>query len=278
MKRSLSPSAFDRLREAFRPPQSFGTVAGSSASSPPSASLRASPDDPDPGSAASGWSEDATWSGGGGRRLRIDPGQPGVRVLALAGLLAALLAGAYLWSSRPEPRPAPQAVVRPAAQPAIAPSTGGSTPTPSPSPLVVDVAGKVHHPGVVSLPPGARVIDAIKEAGGVRPGTKTGTLNLARHVVDGEQILVGVNATPAPTGPPTDTSGASGPAAPGTPMDLNSATATQLDQLPGVGPVLAQRIVDYRTQHGGFRSVDELRQVSGIGDAKYADIKSLVRV
>jgi competence protein ComEA len=61
-------------------------------------------------------------------------------------------------------------------------------------------------------------------------------------------------------------------------MDLNSATATQLDQLPGVGPVLAQRIVDYRTQHGGFRSVDELRQVSGIGDAKYADIKSLVRI
>ena len=275
MKHPLSPSAFERLREAFRPPQSFGTVAGSSASSPPSASLRASPDDPGLGPAESGWSEDATWSG---RRFRIDPGLPGVRVLALAGLLAALLAGAYLWWSRPEPRPAPQAIVRPAAQPAIAPPMGGSTPTPSPSPLVVDVAGKVRHPGVVSLPSGARVIDAIKEAGGVRPGTKTGTLNLARHVVDGEQILVGVNATPAPTSPPTGTSGASGPGAPGSPMDLNSATATQLDQLPGVGPVLAQRIVDYRTQHGGFRSVDELRQVSGIGDAKYADIKSLVRI
>ncbi|WP_246121310.1 ComEA family DNA-binding protein [Actinoallomurus bryophytorum] len=142
----------------------------------------------------------------------------------------------------------------------------------------MDVAGKVRHPGVVSLPSGARVIDAIKEAGGVRPGAKTDTLNLARHVVDGEQILVGVNATPAPTGPPTDASGASGPVAPGSPIDLNSATATQLDQLPGVGPVLAQRIVTYRTEHGGFRSVDELRQVSGIGDAKYADIKSLVRI
>jgi competence protein ComEA len=276
MKRPSSPSAFDRLREAFRPPQSFGIVAGSSASSPPSASLRASPDDPDLGPAESGWSEDTTWSGG--RRLRIDPGLPGVRVLALVGLLAALLAGAYLWWSRPEPRPAPQPIVRPAAQPAIAPSMGAGTPTPSPSPLVVDVAGKVRHPGVVSLPPGARVIDAIKEAGGVRPGTKTGTLNLARHVVDGEQILVGVNATPAPMGPPAGTSGAPGAAASGPPMDLNAATATQLDQLPGVGPVLAQRIVDYRTQHGGFRSVDELRQVSGIGDAKYADIKSLVRI
>jgi competence protein ComEA len=142
----------------------------------------------------------------------------------------------------------------------------------------VDVAGKVRHPGVVSLPPGARVIDAIKEAGGVRPGTKTGTLNLARHVVDGEQILVGVNATPAPMSPPTEIPGAPGATPPASPMDLNAATATQLDQLPGVGPVLAQRIVDYRTQHGGFRAVDELRQVSGIGDAKYADIKSLVRI
>jgi competence protein ComEA len=199
-------------------------------------------------------------------------------VLALAGLLAALLAGAYLWWSRPEPQPAPQPIVRSAARPAIAPQTGGSTPSPSQSPVVVDVAGKVRHPGVVSLPPGARVIDAIKEAGGVRPGTKTGTLNLARHVVDGEQILVGVNATPAPLSPPPGIPGASGPTAPGSPMDLNSASAAQLDQLPGVGPVLAQRIVDYRTQHGGFRSVDELRQVSGIGDAKYADIKSLVRI
>jgi competence protein ComEA len=252
--------------------------------------LRASPDAPDPGPAANGWSGepdapwtgdvDGGWAGDGGRagRLRIDPGLPGVRVLAAAGLLAALLAGAYLWWSRPEPRPAPAPIVRPAAQSAIAPSAGGGTPSPSQSPLVVDVAGKVRHPGVVSLPPGARVIDAIKEAGGVRPGTKTGTLNLARRVVDGEQILVGVNATPAPALPPAGTPGSPGTAVPGTPLDLNSATATQLDQLPGVGPVLAQRIVDYRTEHGGFRSVDELRQVSGIGDAKYADIKSLVRI
>jgi competence protein ComEA len=294
MKRPLSPSALDRLREAFRPPQSFGAAAGSSPSGPPAASLRASPDVPDPGS-ADGWSEeaDAPWAGdrgagdveggragNGGRigRLRIDPGLPGVRVLALTGLLAALLAGAYLWWSRPEPRPAPQPIVRPAAQPAIATPASGSTPSPSQSTLVVDVAGKVRHPGVVSLPSGARVIDAIKEAGGVRPGAKTGTLNLARRVVDGEQILVGVNATPAPALPPAGTSGPPGTAVSGTPLDLNSATAAQLDQLPGVGPVLAQRIVDYRTQHGGFRSVDELRQVSGIGDAKYADVKALVRV
>jgi competence protein ComEA len=144
--------------------------------------------------------------------------------------------------------------------------------------LVVDVGGKVRHPGVVSLPAGARVIDAIKAAGGVRPGAKTGTLNLARKVVDGEQILVDVNATPAPAVPPTAPAGPPGAPAPGAPIDLNTATATQLDQLPGVGPVLAQRIVDYRTQHGGFHSTDELRQVSGIGDAKFADLKNLVRV
>jgi competence protein ComEA len=144
--------------------------------------------------------------------------------------------------------------------------------------LMVDVAGKVRRPGVVSLPAGARVIDAIKEAGGIRPGAKTGTLNLARKVVDGEQILVGVNATPAPAVPPTVPSGLPGAPIPGAPIDLNVATATQLDQLPGVGPVLAQRIVDYRTQHGSFHSTDELRQVSGIGDAKFADLKNLVRV
>jgi competence protein ComEA len=141
---------------------------------------------------------------------------------------------------------------------------------------VVDVAGKVHHPGVVTLPAGARVIDAINAAGGVRSGAKTGTLNLARRVVDGEQILVGVATSPSAVVPPSDTPGSS--AAPGAPVDLNTATAAQLDQLPGVGPVLAQRIVDYRTQHSGFRSVDELRQVSGIGEAKFADIKNRVRV
>jgi competence protein ComEA len=147
-----------------------------------------------------------------------------------------------------------------------------ATPATSSSPVLVDVAGKVRHPGVVSLPAGARVIDAIKAAGGVRPGAGTGTLNLARRVADGEQILVGVDATPAAALP----SGAATPA--GAPIDLNTAGAAQLDQLPGVGPVLAQRIVDYRTQHGGFRSVDELRQVSGIGAAKFGDLKGLVTV
>jgi competence protein ComEA len=273
MKHPMAPSALDRLREAFRPPPSFGTAA-----EPPPRARPDALDQADPRPAEDPWNEgaaDGVWAADArrGRRLRVDPDVPGLRVLTLVGLLAAVLAGVYLWSSRPAAQPAPRAIVRPAAAPA--PATP-STSTPSPTTTVtVDVAGKVRHPGVVTLTTGARVIDAIKAAGGLRPGAKTENLNLARRVTDGEQILVGITATPAPPANPPESPGASPQ---GTPIDLNTATATELDQLPGVGPVLAQRIVDYRTQHGGFHSVDELRQVSGIGDAKFTDLKDLVRV
>jgi competence protein ComEA len=300
MKRSAPPLAFDRLRAAFRPPESFGSVPGPLPPDPPEASFRAAPDDGDRIAADrsdSGWAESdlpeagrperhrvgGCWTAGGSAEHgRFDPGLPGVRVLALVGVLAALVAGAFLWWSRPAPRPAPQPVIRPAAHSAAlaagpAGPAGVGTPSPSQAALVVDVAGKVRRPGVVTLPGGARVIDAIKEAGGLRPGARTGTLNLARHVVDGEQILVGVTASPAAAQPGV-APGAPGAPAPGAPLDLNAATVAQLDQLPGVGPVLAQRVIDYRTQHGAFRSVDELRQVSGIGPAKFADLKGLVRV
>jgi competence protein ComEA len=257
----MAPPALSRLREAFRPPQSFGGL-------PPLEGLPAVGGGPP----STEGPPDTAWAEPRPGRLRLDPGLPGVRVLALVGVLAALVAGVWLWWSRPRPQRPPAPVLSPAARPAAIPETSA---TPTALSLVVDVVGKVRHPGVVTLPAGARVIDALKEAGGLRPGAKTGTLNLARRVVDGEQILVGVSATPDPATAPS--------AAPGTtptiaPLDLNTATATQLDQLPGVGPVLAQRIVDYRTQHGGFRSVDELRQVSGIGEAKFADMKNLVHI
>ena len=143
--------------------------------------------------------------------------------------------------------------------------------------LVVDVVGKVRRPGLYRVPPGSRVDDAVAAAGGVLPGVDPATVNLARKLTDGEQLVIGLPigaATPAT--PVASASG--GPGAAAQPVDLNSATMGQLDGLPGVGPVLAQRIVDWRTQHGRFDSVDQLRKVSGIGDAKYQTLKSLVTV
>lgn len=156
--------------------------------------------------------------------------------------------------------------------------------------IVVDVSGKVRRPGVQRLPAGSRVADALRAAGGVRPGTETGGLNRARFLMDGEQVVVGGPAaaagaggagagTGAGTGGVGGTGGAGGVggAAATGPIGLNTATPEQLDQLPGVGPVLAQHIIDYRAEHGGFRSVEELREVNGIGDRRFADLQDLVR-
>jgi competence protein ComEA len=150
--------------------------------------------------------------------------------------------------------------------------------------IVVDVSGKVRKPGIHRLPAGSRVVDALGAAGGVRPGTNTDGLNRARFLVDGEQVVVG---GPAPAGVAgagpgagTGTTGAAGAgmgAGPSVPVSLNTATVDQLDSLPGVGPVLAQHIIDYRAQHGGFRSTDELREVNGIGERRFADLRNLVR-
>ncbi|MFH8937282.1 helix-hairpin-helix domain-containing protein [Streptomyces griseosporeus] len=148
--------------------------------------------------------------------------------------------------------------------------------------IVVDVSGKVRHPGIHRLPAGSRVADALEAAGGVKPGTDVTSLNRARFLVDGEQVVVGVPAVGGGAG--ASAGGAmAGPASggaaagPSVPVSLNTATVEQLDTLPGVGPVLAQHIVDYRTEHGGFRSVDELREVNGIGDRRFADLRNLVR-
>jgi competence protein ComEA len=209
---------------------------------------------------------------------RLDPGLPGARGVALAGLLAALVAGGYLWFSRPAAEPVPEVTVRPPAGAAAAPAwpSVGTPPTGAPgAELTVHVAGKVRRPGVVTLPAGSRVTDAIEKAGGAKPGADTSTVNLARKVIDGEQILVGVpgGAAPAP-----GVSGGPVAGAPAGPIDLNAATVDQLQQLPGVGPVLAQRIIDFRTQHGGFQSVDQLREVTGIGERRFAEISRQVRV
>jgi competence protein ComEA len=186
-----------------------------------------------------------------------------VRTLAVVAALAAVVIGVVAWQLRPVTDPVPA--------PATADAAGSAAPAASATQLVVSVAGRVRHPGLVRLPVGARVADAIDAAGGLLPGTDIGLLNLARKVVDGEQILVGVTPSPAPPG-------AGGSPAPDNPINLNTATEPELEELPGIGPALAQRILDYRTEHGGFRSVDELKQVSGIGDVRFGDLKDLVTV
>lgn len=175
-------------------------------------------------------------------------------------VLAVGYAAQHFWLSRPRPVPIPPSVAASATIPTAPhkstdPPDQAAPPGPSGvSEVVVDVAGKVEHPGLRTLPSGSRVADALRLAGGPLPDTDTDGLNLARVLTDGEQIAVGTAA-----GPPV-------PGGAKTPLSLNHATAEQLDTLPGVGPTLAQRITLYRQAHGGFRSLDQLRQVSGIGE------------
>ncbi|WP_217549569.1 ComEA family DNA-binding protein [Streptomyces sp. GbtcB6] len=222
----------------------------------------------------------------------------GAVALGVVLVVAAALAVQHFWAGRTESVSAPE-VVRAEAPyekgeeqaPAAGAAAAGAGTAAAPGALggsggsgaagrtageiVVDVTGKVRDPGVHTLPAGSRVTDALRAAGGVRPGTDTDGLNRARFLTDGEQIVVGGPAPPAAPGQAVG--GAAAGAGPSAPVSLNTATVEQLDALPGVGPVLAQHIVDFRTQHGGFRSVDELRQVRGIGDRRYSDLRDLVR-
>ncbi|MBA3266156.1 MAG: ComEA family DNA-binding protein [Nocardioidaceae bacterium] len=142
--------------------------------------------------------------------------------------------------------------------------------------VIVDVAGKVRRPGIVELPAGARVADALDSAGGVRPGVDIAALNLARLLVDGEQIVVGLEVPILEPSPESLGTIAGTP----TPLrvDLNSATAEQLETLPGIGPVTAAAILAWRAENGAFTAVDELLEVSGIGDATLAEVEAYVYV
>lgn len=156
------------------------------------------------------------------------------------------------------------------------PVLGGSTSSTMGESVVVDVAGKVRRPGIVELPVGSRTVDALESAGGVRPGVDTASLNLARVLVDGEQIVVGLEVPPMnPAGGATGTPSSSELLAM---VDLNAATAAQLETLPGIGPVTAAAILAWRSENGAFTTVDELLEVSGIGDATLAEIEAHVYV
>lgn len=159
-----------------------------------------------------------------------------------------------------------------------APAPSGGPSASASSEVVVDVAGKVRRPGIVTLPAGSRVHQAIRAAGGTRGKVDLTGLNLARVLTDGEQVLVGVT----PPGAGSAGTGAQGGkgtgGGAGAAVNLNSATLEELDALPGVGPVTAQSIIDWRTENGRFRSVDDLLEVSGIGDKTLADLRDLVTV
>jgi competence protein ComEA len=188
------------------------------------------------------------------------------RQLVLCGLavLAVLVLGGW-YVSRGGPSSAPAAPAAP-----IAVHDGGGTG----GALIVHVAGAVRAPGVYRMRTGARVDDAVRRAGGALPRADLTQVNLAAKVEDGRQIVVprrvAVGSAPAEAG--------TSPTQPGVPLNLNMATLEQLDELPGVGPATAQKIIDYREEHGAFGSVEELGQVPGIGDVRLAALRDLVRV
>jgi competence protein ComEA len=193
-------------------------------------------------------------------------------LLGIALLMAVLLGGAGLWYVRSLPKPIQ--VRAEAATQTVEVVPSGS---PSPQIVLVDVAGWVRQPGVYEFPAGSRVVDAIEAAGGPRRGAALEQLNLAAPLTDGTQILVNRRGSDPGVAGGVPGSVSSGGSVPGT-VNVNTASATELEALPGVGEVIAQRIVDYRTANGPFSSVDELLEVSGIGDATLASMRELVSV
>jgi len=199
-------------------------------------------------------------------------------LLLLAGLFAAGLFFAVLrW-----PRPEPIAIIVPTAPPTAAP-----TPPEQAPPLQVHVTGAVVRSGVYRLPPGSRLVHAVEAAGGMAPDADEERINLADYLVDGQQVYVPRRGTPAP---PSPTSAVLPGAAPENArasgveisvsglVNINTASAAELETLPGIGPALAQRIIEYRETNGGFGDPAEIVQVRGIGEATYAKLADRITV
>ncbi|GAB7144670.1 ComEA family DNA-binding protein [Mycobacterium riyadhense] len=249
-------------------------------------------DDPqdDPNSLLPRWLPDTAGGQGWLAKVRADPRRAGAIALAVIAALAVLVTVFTLVRDRPAP------VMSAKLPPVERVSSTGPKPSTSAGagadrPVVVSVVGLVHKPGLVTLPPGARIADALQAAGGAVDGADTIGLNMARPLGDGEQIVVGLApmsgqptalgssvTTGSVSGPATTSGRAKTPAKPADALDLNTATVEQLDALPGVGPVTAAAIVAWRQANGKFTSVDQLADVDGIGPARLDKLRALVRV
>jgi competence protein ComEA len=206
-------------------------------------------------------------------RVALEPG-PVLLVVALVAL--AVIATAFVvlrMGGDAEAVPSRTALTTSSGSPSPlmpSPEATGATPAADrDGSVTVDIAGKVRRPGVATLPAGSRVVDALKKAGGPRGRADLSGLNLARVLVDGEQILVGRAAQPGGLAAGASTAA---PDPSGALVNINTATSEQLDTLPGVGPVTAQKILEWRAAHGAFSSVDELMEVDGIGEKTLAEL------
>jgi len=228
-----------------------------------------------------GPADDPPWANSRAGRLveRWIPGGPRLftgrrfAVVVAVVVLAVVIVTVVVLSGRQ-----PEAESAPALPPAIsaAPSEQAPPSSAAPQSIVVSVVGRVTRPGLVTLTSGSRVADAISAAGGALPGTNDLALDLARRLNDGEQIYVGIPIPPEAAAAAVPPDGASPSGAAPAKVDLNTATDEQLQTLPGVGPAMAQHILTWRSQHGHFDSISQLKDVSGIGDGRYAKLKDLV--
>lgn len=222
---------------------------------------------------------------GSGDRLPARPrgfgrfGPAHLAVIAVVAVLGLLVAGWALLRAQPVSLATPVPQVQPGTGPP-APSSGPpGTPRATPAVIMVHVVGAVRKPGLVTLPERSRVADAIERAGGLTREADPVRLNLAQMLADGQQVVIGTRDAPAGEvrdGGGTDSGGADPPG--GGQVDLNTATQPQLEELPGVGPVTAGRIIAWREQHGRFSRVEELQEVDGIGPKTFAQLAPHVRV
>lgn len=244
-------------------------------------------EDEEPDTSLSRWLPDAPAAGPSWvAAIRADPGRAGVIALIAVGAVAVLVTVFTL--VRDDPPPVVSAKLPPVQMVSSTSPTAGSPAVEPGGPVVVSVIGLVHRPGLVTLDSGKRVADALTAAGGTLDGADLIGLNMARRVTDGEQIVVGVTSPPgAPTAmgssitaPPGQATGPADPAGPEPPsaVNLNTATAEELDALPGIGPVTAAAIVGWRDANGRFNSVEQLGEVDGIGPARLEKLRDLVHV